>query len=537
MRLRAVRPVGVVAWAVGVLAWSVVACTGGGSARPAESRATIPPCEVVAKAEVPPLPFGSTPLWSDKTKGVPRYADRFALHGDSVVAISGPKGGEADRLSVMDAATGKVRVVHRTVETAARRARRPVGRGGPVLQGPAGRGTGRRPREGGDWGVLVTTLRNHDSIQKGYGLALLSGKDGSVLWRRTLVAAKKSSGHDGYVYPNLLLSDGKLAVMSLRPSSDATVADIRLIAVDTHTGKRLWTRTGVQLAAVAAGSVIAAESQDPASVSLDSGVSGTVTVLDAATGHTRWSLRGRMDTARVAAVAGGMLLVREAQGGTLKAPVLLDLTTGTQLDRMPDQTGNCASDRAYPDRRPCPVPQPRLLTVRADERRVRVAGRKPPDGTISLVRDGRIYFSGLNAPGQEVDRSGTPLVGPLPEGILDALSDKYAVFRLPQTQRYRVLTALAEPAREPPTREDRHATAQAHNRPGAPRASPYRSSATTDSRTSTSRSAASGRPYERAFRAMPSRRPGSASSGVTASRRSAGVAALRRATAAPASCR
>ena len=437
MRLRAVRPVGVVAWAVGVLAWSVVACTGGGSARPAESRATIPPGEVVAKAEVPPLPFGSTPLWSDKTKGVPRYADRFALHGDSVVAISGPKGGEADRLSVMDAATGKVRWS--------------TGRWRPLRGGHGDQWDGVGPfdtgpqvvepdddPEGGDWGVLVTTLRNHDSIQKGYGLALLSGKDGSVLWRRTLVAAKKSSGHDGYVYPNLLLSDGKLAVMSLRPSSDATVADIRLIAVDTHTGKRLWTRTGVQLAAVAAGSVIAAESQDPASVSLDSGVSGTVTVLDAATGHTRWSLRGRMDTARVAAVAGGMLLVREAQGGTLKAPVLLDLTTGTQLDRMPDQTGNCASDRG--DLIACDVlfPEPRLLTVRADERRVRVAGRKPPDGTISLVRDGRIYFSGLNAPGQEVDRSGTPLVGPLPEGILDALSDKYAVFRLPQTQRYRV---------------------------------------------------------------------------------------------------
>lgn len=436
MRLRAVRSAGVLAWSVAVLAWSATACTGGGgSVRSAEPRATPPPGQVVAKAEVPPLPFGATPLWSDKTKGAPPYADRFAVHGDGVVAVSGPKGGEADRLSVLDAATGKVRWS--------------AGLWKPLRGGHGDQWDGLDPfdtgpqvvdraGDNGDWGVLVTTLQNHDSIQKGYGLALLSGKDGRLLWRRPLVAERKSTGHHGYVYPNLLLSDGKLAVMSLRPSSGATVADLRLIAVDTRTGKRLWTRTGIQLTDVAAGSVIAAESRAPASTSLDSTVSGTVTVLDAATGHTRWSLRDRMATARVAAVAGGLLLVREVQGGTLKAPVLLDLATGTQLDRMPDQTGNCTSDHG--DLIACDVlfPEPRLLTVRADERRVRVAGREPPEGTIGLVQDGRIYFSGLNAPGHEVDRSGTPLAGPLPEGFLGALSDKYAILRLPPTEQYRV---------------------------------------------------------------------------------------------------
>jgi outer membrane protein assembly factor BamB len=422
MRLRA-------ALSAAVLAGAATACTGGGGGT---THAAPPPGQVVAKAETPPLPIGATPLWSERTKGVPRYADGFAVHGDSVVAVSGPKGGEADRLSVLDAATGKVRWS--------------VGIWKPLRGGHGDAWDGPNPSDGGpqlvdrggDWGVLVTTVRGQGLIQKGYGQALLSGRDGRVLWRRPLVAAKKSSGPKGYVYPSALATDGRLAVMSLRPSALATVADVRLVAVDARTGKRLWTRTGILLTAVAAGSVLAAESRVPASTPLSNNVDQTLTVLDATTGRTRWSLRGRMATARVAAVATGLVLVREEQNGLLKAPVLLDLATGAQLGRLPDQTGNCTSDRG--DLIACDVlfPDPHLFTVRADERRVRVAGRKPPDGTIDQVQDGRIYFWNLKNPGQEVDRSGTPLTGPLPAGILAALSDEYAVFRLPDTEQYRV---------------------------------------------------------------------------------------------------
>jgi hypothetical protein len=163
-----------------------------------------------------------------------------------------------------------------------------------------------------------------------------------------------------------------------------------------------------------------------------------MTVLDAATGRTRWSLRDRMGAARMAAAAGGMLLVRKLRGGALDAPVLLDLATGAELGRASANTGNCADDHASLIACDVVGSENRLVTMRSDERRVRFAGQAPPDGAISLVADGRIYYSGGNTPGAEVDRSGTPLGRPLPEGYLTAISGEYAVFRFPESQRYEV---------------------------------------------------------------------------------------------------
>ena len=88
-----------------VLVCSAGACTG--SAKPVRPRAT--PGDVLRTDERAPLPFGAKPLWTERAKGVPRYADSFALRGERVVVVSGPKGGEADRLSVLDAASGRVR--------------------------------------------------------------------------------------------------------------------------------------------------------------------------------------------------------------------------------------------------------------------------------------------------------------------------------------------------------------------------------------------------------------------------------------------
>jgi hypothetical protein len=286
--------------------------------------------------------------------------------------------------------------------------------------------------------VLVQTSQSHNLIQEPYGLALLSGKDGSVLWRETLVPESKTAGPKGDLYPQTLLSNGQLAVMSLRRSTAATVADVQLIAVDARTGRRLWTRSGIGLATIAPGAVIVGEW--PASTPLESTTSGaTVAVLDARTGQTRWSLRSMPD-ATVAGAIGGLLLVRQLQGGILKAPILLDLADGRELDRMPEQTGTCTGDHSTLIA--CEnAAEPggfRLLTVRSDERRVRVAGRRPPDAGIDLVKDGRIYLSGVNSPGTEIDRSGTPLVSVLPSGILTALSDHYAIFNDSKSQQYQI---------------------------------------------------------------------------------------------------
>jgi hypothetical protein len=294
--------------------------------------------------------------------------------------------------------------------------------------------------------VLVrTSRRSYDQAQTSFGLALLSGKDGSILWRQTLIPAHKTVGPKGEIYPDALRSDGGLAVVNLRPSMAATVADIQLIAVDPRTGRRLWTRSGVELAAIAPGAVIVEEWPNAPSTPLGviTADGATLAVLDTLTGQTRWSLRDQLN-ARVAGATSGLLLVREWENNLQKNPILLDLASGRELGRMPAQTASCADDRsmliACEGAPEISGTELRLFTVRADEQRARVAGRPLPDGRISLVRDGRIYLSDTDSPDTVIDRSGTPLGGALPDGFLRALSDKYAIFLNPDASsgRYQV---------------------------------------------------------------------------------------------------
>lgn len=390
-----------------------------------------PPGEVVAKATATPLRFGREPLWTGETKGAPRYADGFALHGEDLVMFTGPGQGEIDRLSVVDAATGRPRW---TLS-----AERPLPGGHGVRW--LGRDTFDPPQvvdRGRDWGVLVVTAQVAPVRQHAYGLALLSGEDGHVLWRRPLVARTDSPPHGRAVYPSPVLTGGGLALVGLYPASGGTVGELKLVAVDAHSGHRLWTRTGLRPTAVASGSVVAAEWPGPATTAPDDTEAGTVAVLDAATGRTRWSLLGRIPVAQVAATAGGLIVVRGQRNGMSDAPVILDLARGTEVGRMSRFTLNCADDDTTLIACDSMYPARRLFTIRTDERRLRVSGRETPVGPVELVKDGRIYYGHTDGPGQEIDPSGTTLAGDLPHGTLKALSGEYAVFALSPAHAYQV---------------------------------------------------------------------------------------------------
>ena len=411
-----------------LLTWAATACTSGGGA-PAKPSAS-PPGPVIGTTTTKPLTFGGEPLWSDQTKGAPHSAGRFALHDDSVVMLNGPKGGEADRLSVQDATTGRNRWSVRIWR--------------PLPGGHGDEWNGAGPDDaaplvvdrGGDWGVLIATTRRSDTRQKRYGLALLDGEDGHVLWRQKIIDADDRPEHDRYLYPSRVLADDARAVVVLHPSYGGSGKEFRLAAVDARTGKRLWTRTGVMPSAVVSGSVVGVEL--PALPIVNESGAGNVTVLDAATGRTRWS-RPSGAPSRVAAIAGDLLLLRGQQGGTLTAPVIFDLAKGTELGRMPAQIGNCADDRTTLIACEAPFPEPRLFTVGTGDRKIRVSAHAPPRGmVITLVRDGRIYYNSEHLPGQELDRAATPLAGRVPEAFLQALSDRYAVVGVPAIQSYRV---------------------------------------------------------------------------------------------------
>ncbi len=428
MRIRA-------ALSAALLACAMSACTN--DAKPAGPRVTgaksvTPRAEVVAGAEKTPLRFDAAPLWTSRTKGAPGSVDTAALHQGSVIMFDRPpKSNLSGRLFVLDAATGHPRwSVH---------AWRPLPGGhGDMWAGrsPLDASTPQVVGRGGDWGVLVPT-RNGEAYtaQAGYGVALVSGRDGRPLWRRSIVSRRESTASHLSIDPDQVLTDGGVAVAGVQPRDGAKIADLRLIGLDALSGKPLWTRTGMRPVAVSHGYVIATDWPVPASTTVAAAGRGSVTVLDERTGRTLWSLRDRIAAADMAATAGGLLLVRDQRDvPSTRTPIVLDLATGTEIGRMPKDTIGCAADGTGLIACSVSSSDSRLYTILSAERRIRVAGRtEPKDGPVRFVQDGRIYY-----PGQEVDRSGTPLSGHVPDGILEALDDRYAVFRDPTTVSYRV---------------------------------------------------------------------------------------------------
>lgn len=68
-----------------------------------------------------------------------------------------------------------------------------------------------------------------------------------------------------------------------------------------------------------------------------------------------------------------------------------------------------------------------MITVRIDERGVRVARRNLPDSFLEAVWRGHIFLSDRQDRGYEVDRAANGLAEGLPGRPL-ALSDHYAIF-------------------------------------------------------------------------------------------------------------
>ncbi|MFC4587998.1 PQQ-like beta-propeller repeat protein [Sphaerisporangium corydalis] len=420
-------------------ALTAAACAGGTApAKPTGPPSPTPQNLGVVVDEAPslrPLPLGREPLWTQDTKGAVKYISAAALHGDAAVIVGGLRKKET-RLVVADAATGKVRWS--------------VGEFGP-LRGGGGAvwldmayGRSRTPQivgKGADWGILanyyLTGCRHPTGLcplgsgpSDETGVALLSGRDGSVRWRLPLVPARtgRAARAANRLRGVLETSGGKIALATVAPSPTGGFGDVRLVAVDVATGRRLWTRSGVQPVMVSGDLVLGRVAGGTGGSRLDLG-GGSVVALDAATGRTRWEPSPRMPASLPALAAGNLPMVREVKDGRLGPPLVLDPGTGREIARLPEFVTGCQTDGVsliaceYSDLR-----QRRLVTIRLDGREVRVARRELPDATLAAVWRGHVFLDDRHDRGYEVDRSANVLADDLP-GEPVALSEGYAIFQ------------------------------------------------------------------------------------------------------------
>lgn len=433
----------IVRWAAVAVgaALTATACTGGqGSEKPTGSPTSRTYGEVIDEVSgLRPLALGDRPLWDTRTKAGSKAGFKAVggavLRGD-VEILAGTDGHNRSRLAVADAATGKPRWSVRDFGPLR-------GGGGAMWEETYGDpATNHVVGVGADWGILVTYFATTCRHPTGFcplgngpsdetGVALLSGKDGGVRWKTPLVPARRGAGAKAAnrLHGVLAGGDDTIALGTVASSANAQTTDVRLIAMDTATGRRLWTRSGVQPSLIAGGMVfgrVPTQTGTPMNQ-----LNGSVVALDEKSGRTRWDLSAEPPGSLPLLAAGNLVMVRQARAGAgLGPPRLLDAGTGRELARLPELTKDCKTDGRTMIA--CLVDdslQDRLITVRLDDHKVKVA-KQPLTGSYLLraVWQGHVFLEELPAGrGIDLDRSAHPLAGGLPGYPVD-ISDRYAIF-------------------------------------------------------------------------------------------------------------
>nr|BFE28967.1 hypothetical protein GCM10010200_012180 [Actinomadura rugatobispora] len=389
-----------------------------------------------------PVSFSERPLWEGVRLGLNKRTGVELRGGDAVV-------GDAEgRLAVVDAATGLPRW---TLERGATL----KGGGGAVYQaartgstaGGALGGTGRPvlAGTGDDWTVLVPYyVGDTFEAPREQGVAALSGRDGSVRWKRPIVRPGEDDGDalerlGGEIRP-MAAGDRAVLAVARTASGDGLVT----VALDAAGKRELWRRPGVWGLRFA-GDVVLAEkyagmSDTPAGLS-ETGPSefGQVSLvaLDAATGRDRWSLGSGHTSSQLMAATPTHAVVRTGSTVDGSGSLLVSTATGGVVHRLRAQVAGCADDGH--GLIACSVRSGSLVTVRiAGGSGVpsmtgrRVLGAGAAKVSVDAVHGNRIFLSSLDEDdvhvGAVVDRAGNRLGDALPQPVA-AVADGFLAFR------------------------------------------------------------------------------------------------------------
>lgn len=426
---------------------TVLISTGGGSDDPATAAPSKPP------PTLEPLRLGDKPLWTSEETV---YADVSHVevrdevllfhHGDS-------------NLTLVDAATGKPRwTIDKLQELAG-------GDGAQWLRTfGGGQGVHRLVGRGDDAAVLVEYHYwadcthppghpggrgvCHGSPSDETGLALVSGQDGSVVWKTpTIPSYPAEVDYDTRPEQVLRVVDDRVALVSITAGAPTSpgydLGPQRTIAIDMRTGATLWEQSDGGWPSLIVGDTVLSQVSKglPGSGLSDELPEGTVVASDLATGQRQWDLSGRFARSRLVLTAGDVALVT---GVTERAPaepsvVVLAAGTGRELAGFDDgeHLRSCESDGrsliACAVRETQTTGDYEIATFQVDDRTIRpTATGRAAVAAVHAVWAERIEVSSRTPDGQEsrsytLDSAGNTIDENLP-GDFVGISGNRAVF-------------------------------------------------------------------------------------------------------------
>ncbi len=389
--------------------------------------------------EAPPsVSFGEAALWTGEDLGL-QHVEGVTLRGDTAVVSGLSAAGAEVRLTVADARTGRVRWSLPGGEglrgSSAGGARLYLS--GTSAAGNAATGVDNRPVVigSGDKAAVLVQYASGRQDDEQRGVAALSLADGSVRWKQPLVrpyAAEEGANTS----LQLLTADAKTVLAGTWSSAEGAVR--ATVALNASDGRRRWEHKGGWASELTSGLALGGRHL------AGTNEAGTVFALDARTGRRAWDLGGRHEWSGLEAVAGDRIVVKAGRrtdpedDRDASDPLLLDATSGRELDSVPGETGrgsNCLGDGT--SLIACLTPRNGTLeTVRSGKDKVLTAEeqvRTSADTPVpTLVWKDYIFTAsaGYLTDPVMVDRSAKVHDDALP-GAATAITDRYAAFLLP----------------------------------------------------------------------------------------------------------
>lgn len=296
-----------------------------------------------------PIQFGDPPMWTHEDVGLDSVIGA-SIRRNSIVLV-----GERDRqeqLVVAETESGAVRW------SVAAEQLLPGGDDLRVGSGHANPFTGTDDSpvitgKGENWSIAVSYSRSDEDSDAGgapveWGIATLSGADGSLEWARPLAEPdeggdKEKPGFQDGVFP--VAADGGTVLA-------ATGVGPQAFAVDAETGEKRWDRKGIWPYSMGGGVVVGQESGPDATAPWDEGheSAGAVYGWDAKTGKERWKTGGTGDRFILNLATETVAVASDTEASR---NLLIDVESGTELAEIDGWTLECATDDADPDLLAC----------------------------------------------------------------------------------------------------------------------------------------------------------------------------------------
>lgn len=367
-----------------------------------------------------PLALGDEPIWTaDRLAGRTMTDSPAITVRDDAVLLR-----RHGQFSVLDMASGQVHWSISNVlenQTGGELPGLDGAAWGSWLDGPLLRSPGGEP-------AILTDYWYPPELGREKGVALLSAETGEVLWRKDIPD-----------FAGLGAADDHTALVATTTGGGRDEVDdlgvLKTLALDMGTGETRWEQTGVWPDAVSGDIALGHRSLKRHALLPDE---TTVVALDLDTGVQKWDLSERRASSRLALAAGDVALVEGSisrepgiDGGILE---VVAADSGVQLHGI-------SGESCYTDERTqitCAAPSSKLGDLHNfDITKHTMTQSQVSFIDVTAVWRNRVFLEDFGGRGYSVDRTGATVDEKLP-GVVIAISDRYAIFDIPEEERTEV---------------------------------------------------------------------------------------------------